>query len=228
MESIPWKQGNTIEKPCMSATSNHEASARTLHYIPIIHSQADMGALSESISRAGQQKLGREQWQQKERTVDQLWEEIELAIDAAALPPAKTRLYQDGLPVCSHVHEIVRDLVTKGSKNYQILQRLMEKGATVMGTESPELLIKEYNLARQEFSAPGERAGDRTDNAGNAEKDTLLKQRDTYIAQRINSTLGAGETGVLFIGLLHNVEHLLDRDILVLYPISRPLIKRVA
>jgi hypothetical protein len=212
----------------MSGISNHESTARILYYIPIIHSQADMGTLSESIRRTAQQKLGREKWREKVSTVDQLWDEIDRAIDAAALPPAKVRLYQDGLPVCSHVQEIVRDLVTKGSKNYQILQRLMEKGAVVMGTESPELLIKEYNLAKQAFAAPGERTDDRTDSARHAEKDTLLKQRDAYIAQRINSTLGAGETGVLFLGLLHSVEHLLDRDILVLYPISRPLIKRVA
>jgi hypothetical protein len=216
------------ENPHMSSTTNHETSARTLYYIPIIHSQEDMGALSESISRTAQQKLGNEKWQEKVRTIDQLWEKIDRAIDAAALPPAKLRLYQDGLPVCSHVHEIVRDLVTKGSKNYQILIRLMEKGAAVMGTESPELLIKEYNLVKKAFATSGECADDRTDSSRQAESDNLLKQRDTYIAQRINSTLGAGETGVLFLGLLHDVEHLLDRDILVLYPISRPLIKRVA
>lgn len=217
-----------IENPEMSSIINREATARTLYYIPIIHSQADMGTLSESIRRSAEQKLGTEKWQEKVRTIDQLWEEIDRAIDEAALPLAKVRLYQDGLPVCSHVTEIVRDLVTNGSKNYQILQRLMEKGAAIMGTESPELLIKEYNLAKKAFAGSGERENDRTDSSRHAESDNLLKQRDAYIAQRINSTLGAGETGVLFLGLLHNVEHLLDRDIMVLYPISRPLIKRVA
>jgi hypothetical protein len=209
----------------MSSIINREATPRTLYYIPIIHSQSDMGTLSESIRRDAEQKLGREKWQQKVRTVDQLWEEIDRAIDAAALPPAKVRLYQDGLPVCNHITEIVRDLVTKGSKNYQILLRLMEKGAKVMGTESPELLIKEYHLAKKAFAA---RAEERAGSSRHAESDILLKQRDAYIAQRINSTLGAGETGVLFLGLLHHVEHLLDRDIMVLQPISRPLIKRVA
>ena len=217
-----------IENPEMSSIINREATARTLYYIPIIHSQSDMGTLSESIRRTAHQKLGREKWQQKVRTIDQCWEEIDRVLDAAALPPAKVRLYQDGLPVCSHVSEIVRDLVTKGSKNYQILLRLMEKGATITGTESPELLIKEYHLAKKAFAGPGARENDRTDSGRHAESDILLKQRDAYIAQRINSTLGAGETGVLFLGLLHNVEHLLDRDIMVLYPISRPLIKRVA
>jgi hypothetical protein len=53
--------------------------------------------------------------------------------------------------------------------------------------------------------------------------DRLLKERDRHIAQRINTTLGAGETGILFLGMLHNLEGLLDQDIRVIYPISKPI-----
>jgi hypothetical protein len=43
----------------------------------------------------------------------------------------------------------------------------------------------------------------------------LLIQRDIFIANRINATLLAGETGVLFIGVAHNVDPYLASDIFV-------------
>jgi len=53
---------------------------------------------------------------------------------------------------------------------------------------------------------------------------TLLDQRDTFIAQRINDTLNEGEMGLLFIGLLHKVEDKLPKDITVIQPIEKPAI----
>jgi hypothetical protein len=47
----------------------------------------------------------------------------------------------------------------------------------------------------------------------------LLKRRDQYIARRINDTLLAGETGLIFLGMLHSVRSWLDKDIRVVYPI---------
>ena len=44
-------------------------------------------------------------------------------------------------------------------------------------------------------------------------KKTLLRQRDEYIAQRIDQGLQEGETGILFIGAYHNVKARLARDI---------------
>ena len=44
-------------------------------------------------------------------------------------------------------------------------------------------------------------------------KKTLLKQRDEYIAQRIDRTLQEGETGILFIGAYHHIKPRLPRDI---------------
>ena len=51
----------------------------------------------------------------------------------------------------------------------------------------------------------------------------MLKKRDRYIAGRINSTLGKGETGILFLGMLHSLKDLLDRDIHVICPVRRIL-----
>jgi hypothetical protein len=44
----------------------------------------------------------------------------------------------------------------------------------------------------------------------------LLKKRDRFIARRINSTLRPGETGILFLGMLHSLAALLDEDIRVI------------
>jgi hypothetical protein len=44
-------------------------------------------------------------------------------------------------------------------------------------------------------------------------KKTLLKQRDEYIAQRIDRALHEGETGILFIGAYHHVQPRLSHDI---------------
>ncbi len=42
------------------------------------------------------------------------------------------------------------------------------------------------------------------------EGETLLHERDVFIAERIDATLREGETGILFLGLLHRVDELLD------------------
>ena len=47
-----------------------------------------------------------------------------------------------------------------------------------------------------------------------------------YIAERIDATLKAGETGIIFLGILHKIEGRLPEDIHVLYPINRPVDQR--
>ena len=42
------------------------------------------------------------------------------------------------------------------------------------------------------------------------------------MAQRINDTLKDGETGILFLGMLHSVERYLHPDVKVIYPLHRP------
>jgi hypothetical protein len=77
-----------------------------------------------------------------------------------------------------------------------------------MGTEDPELLMKEYELAR-------EAAAGRNDPRRAAACRRLLELRDRYIAERINETLPPQRTGVLFLGALHHAEPFLASDIRV-------------
>jgi len=204
---------NKIYKP--------RAFERTLIYIPIIHTQADMGALGESVRLATLRKLGRNSWKRKVNLINKIWTTIEQATDDLDLPYEKVRLYQDGLPVCGREAEIVTELAENGNRNYQLLFRLMERGAIIMGTESPELLKEEYELVKKTLTADHTLKSAKIKAYQKAKSDALLKKRDRFIATRINSTLGKGETGILFLGMLHSPEHHLDKDIHTVHLINR-------
>jgi hypothetical protein len=158
-----------------------------LIYFPIIHTQAEMGALGESVVRATLEKVGRAGLSRKTAAIDKIWTSIEGAINALVLAFDQVRLYQDGLPVCGREAEIVRELAQAGSRNHQLLLRLMEKGATLMGTESGELLVQEYQLARQSLTAQPPRS------PGVAAQRRFPQFRPAapgqFMAQRINDTL---------------------------------------
>lgn len=198
-------------------------SRRTLIYIPVIHTRADMGALSRTIDRFKIQKLGRVGWARNVSRVDQFWAEIEHAIDKLALPYERVRVYQDGLPVCDRELEIVQKLASAGSRNHRLVLCLMEKGATIMGTESSDLLVEEYQFAKEGFASGAHPSAALADSPRSALRDSLLQRRDQHIAGRINQTLQRGETGLMFLGMLHSLQPWLDKDIRVIYPIYRPL-----
>jgi hypothetical protein len=201
-------------------------TSRTLVYFPIIHTQTDMGALSESIRKVTLQKLGERVWRRKINLVKQFWADLESILDKLSLVYTQTRLYQDGLPVCGKEQDIVTELAKKGSPNHQLLVRLMEKGATVMGTESPELLIEEYHLIKKILETGDVHDAMEIEARQKAAGDILLSKRDAFIAERIETTLQAGETGILFLGMLHNISVLLPTDMEVSYPMKRPLGKK--
>jgi hypothetical protein len=194
--------------------------SRTLIHFPIVHTQADMGALQESVARATLEKAGRAGLARKTAAIDQIWTEIEAAIDALPLPLDRVRLYQDGLPVCGREAAIVTELAQAGSRNHQILLRLMAQGAVLMGTESGDLLVQEYQLAKQSLTTRPPRAAG-VAATRRALNETLLQRRDQFMAQRINETLKSGETGILFLGMLHSVEGYLHPDVKVIYPLRR-------
>ncbi|MBZ5560893.1 MAG: hypothetical protein LAP13_00575 [Acidobacteriia bacterium] len=199
---------------------------RTLIYIPIIHTQADMGALGESVQRLKIQRLGRRGWERNVNLVDQYWTRVEQAVQSLSAPRQPLRVYQDGLPVCGREIDIVADLAKAGSRNHRLLMRLKEKGAALMGTESSALLVEEYQLMKGTFALEKAEAVAHGGRPSTALRDSLLKRRDQYIARRINETLLAGETGLIFLGVLHSLAECLDRDIHIVCPIFQPLDQR--
>ncbi len=173
------------------------------------------------VVRATLERVGRAGLSRKQALIDKIWTEIERTIDSLALSFERVRLYQDGLPVCGREAEIVSELAQAGSRNHQLLLRLMARGATIMGTESGDLLVQEYQLAKQSLAArPARAAGVAAQRRALTE--ALLQRRDRFIAQRLNDTLKPSETGILFLGMLHSLNRYLQEDIEAVYPLHRP------
>lgn len=208
----------------MHGRTDRPEHTRRLFHFPIIHMPADLGTLSESVQRATLQKLGVKGWRHKSRAVEQMWCTIEQILQDLPLPFPQVRLYQDGLPVCGMEKEIVSELARQGSRNHQLLVELMRRGATLMGTESAELLRGEYLAVKQQLPHPNSpRPGPGTGPVDETPDGTgIFSQRNRFIAQRINDTLLPGETGILFLGMLHRIEEFLDEEIEIIHPLGRP------
>lgn len=199
-----------------------DKSKRLLYYFPIIHAASDMGGLEQTVRRLSIQHSGRDGWQHKKKFILQMWREIERALDALKLNYSKIRIYQDGLPVCGKEIDIVRDLAALGSPNHLLVLKLVDRGARLLGTESAELLVREYDVMKQglehNFRPASIHQGERSDKI----LDILLTRRDEFISQRINDTLEADDTGVVFLGMLHNLSPWLAVDIETVYPLYSP------
>jgi len=169
------------------------------------------------VSIAGKQGPARGAW-----LVNKAWDEIERVVDELPISAGKVRVYQDGLPVCGIELKLIAELAKAGSRNHCLIQRLVERGAIPMGTESTELLLEEYELAVATLAPRGPRNALRSADREKSLGESLLERRDRFIGARINSTLADGETGILFLGMLHAVEPYLDRDIAVVHPTRQP------
>ena len=187
---------------------------RILILIPIVHTEVDLGTLGESVRISSEKVRGAEYWTKHTQTVDDIWIAIRKWILSFSLTYSKVRLYQDGLPICGHEHQIVKDVAEMGSKNHSLLIELMDKGASLIGTENAVHLLEEYQYQQKEVGKDEISDLDMTHHHADQSK-RLLIQRDIFIANRINATLLAGETGVLFIGVAHNVDPYLASDIFV-------------
>jgi len=184
---------------------------RRLYYVPILHTAAELGGLEQEVRR----RMGEEVFQQRQRVINAAWDRVEMWASTLEPSLARCKLYQDGLPICGKEEQIVRDLAARQSRNHRLLLRLIERGATLLGTESPELLLSEYELAKEIVSPDADRK------ALEPVAADLLAKRDAFIAQRINQTLGEGEFGILFVGLLHNVHRGLLPDIELVVPFGK-------
>ena len=188
-------------------------ATRRLIHIPVVHSLTGLDSIATDVRDLYVAQKGRDAWGQSRRMIADFWRDLERKIKALDLDCDKLRLYQDGLPVCGREAEIICDLVETGGLNYRILLFLMARGAKLEGTESPELLLKEYRLRKTETARLRDETCETPRTAAAATAGALLKQRDRFIARRIDATLRPGETGMLFVGGLHRVVDMLPRTI---------------
>ena len=196
-------------------------NGRKLIYIPILHTQHDMGSLAEGVRETTVKKVGKKLWQHHVRAIDEMWGGIRQRIVRMNLSFNHVYLYQDGLPLCGKEKPIVTELANQGSPNHRILEWMINHGATLVGTENPKLLIQEYNFIKQILSAPNNKQKEAWVKQYEKAAPKLMNERDRFISDQINKTLPMGGVGFLFIGLLHRVDELLAMDIRVSYLIYR-------
>lgn len=228
-----------------------EEYTRRLINVPIIHSPADMGSMGAELAAACIERLGRRHWDDYLAMLATFWPSVRAGLDGLGLDYARVDLYQDGLPVCGKELEIVKAAAAKGSENHQLVLDLVSRGATLMGTEDPKLLLEEHrnvqaamargshgatlpgqapprshevtvraspSLDRESFLGPSTGAGSVREEVhapAAARTRELMAERDAYLGRRINESLRPGRTGILFLGLMHNVESYLAEDIVV-------------
>lgn len=201
-------------------------SLRQLIYIPVVHTEADMGSLASGMKKTYISRFGRTKYTAHVKAIDDMWDGLKKRIEKLGFDYSHTKVYQDGLPNCGFELKIIEDLAKRGSPNHELVLWIVKKGATLVGTENPELLVKEYNHIKKILS---EKDNDKRKKLIKVfEKDgrELIKARDAYIAKRIDETLKPGEAGFLFIGMLHRVDEKLNGDIKTSYLIHRLPFKR--
>lgn len=187
---------------------------RKLFLIRIVHTATDMGTMSDGLMKEGMAKMGKEKWLLNQKKIEQFWDDLEKEIDGLDLDYSRTRIYQDGLPCSGDLGlRIVRETADKGSRNYQIVRTLIERGGAIEATENPQLLRKEYEHIKAILTEQTKEEKVAAENRYDMIKDDLIHERDAYIAKAIDISLKDDETGLLFIGALHNVLPMLAKDI---------------
>ena len=200
---------------------------RQLMYVPVIHSEADMGSMAEPLKKEFTEQFGVHVWKEHVKAVDEMWEGIAKKLNGADFNVSQVRIYQDGLPICGREMDIVRDVAAQGSQNHRLVLSLVERGAHLEGSEDAKLLLKEYRYIKAITDEPDQKQKLRKARWLRWPRKWLLTQRDRFMARRIAQTLKDGETGVLFAGITHRIDKYLPKDIKVTYLISRLPFKRL-
>lgn len=189
---------------------------RTLLYIPIIHSGADMGSMAAEISRKGVEEFGKDFWETHTSTVNKYWEGIARYCRNLEIGADGLKIYQDGMVADGEIAvRIIEDSLKAGSKNYEIISGLVNRGAVVVRTEELWMVKKELEMLKTIPTSGALIVKLFRVFRFKILQSKLLKQRDKFIAGRIAETLGQDETGIIFLGAYHNILKYLPRDISV-------------
>ena len=115
---------------------------KQLIYIPILHTEADMGSLASGMKKTYISRFGKTKYSSHARAIDEMWNGMKKRLVALKFNLSKTKIYQDGLTNCGIEQKIVQDLAKRGSLNHLLVMWLIEQGSTLVGTEDPDLLIQ--------------------------------------------------------------------------------------
>jgi len=126
---------------------------RKLIYMPIIHVSADLGLIGAEVSKKGKDIVGEKAWDQHKDTILGFWGSVARFFESLEAKEAK--IYQDGLVMNGDVGlKVVCDGVKRGSKNYEIVSKLIDRGARLVSTEDFASVKKEYDSWPNIFPLP--------------------------------------------------------------------------
>ena len=177
---------------------------RTLIYVPIIHTDADMGSVGAAIEKQSSAYIGSERWLKHKQMVGKFWGNVTAYF--AAYDAANLKIFQDGLPAGGELGmKIVLKAADQGSLNYRIILDLLNRGAVLCQTEDPGLLRTEYELLNSLVQPAGHPKKQISRPQHKSRLERLTVERDKFVAGAIDTSLNEGETGVLFMGSFHDV-----------------------
>ena len=187
---------------------------RTLIYVPIIHTSIDLGSMAEDVSQKSIANLGEDLWTKHRKTIENFWDSISNYFDSTDVRGMK--IYQDGMVGEAEVGQtIVENTAKAGSKNYQLVSKLLERGAELIKTEDFKLVKQEYDALLAITQANSIIRKIIAFIKYKLVKTALLRKRDVFISTRIDQTLKPGEKAILFIGAYHTIKERLPEDIQV-------------
>jgi len=190
---------------------------RTLIYVPIIHSSADMGSLAKELKNKSVSELGENVWKKHTDTVNGYWDAIESYFENIDIYIKGTRIYQDGMFVDGEMAmKIIGEGVRSGSKNSEIVSKLIGRGAILVKTEDFKMVKDEYDGLQSILKSKTNIRKLFLLTRYKILKPIFLIRRDKFITGRIAETLGQNETGILFIGAYHHIMKRLPKDIIVI------------
>lgn len=188
---------------------------RTLIYVPVIHTSADLGSLAGDVTKRGIADLGEDVWEKHKAAVEKFWDIISDYFDS--IDVSWTKVYQDGMVADGEVGQrIVEEGAKSGSRNYELVARLLKRGAVLVKTEDFKLVKEERDRLLALTQAKSITHKIIAFIKYKLVKDRLLKKRDKFIAKKIEETLHQDETGIIFIGAYHNIKRRLSKGIQII------------
>ena len=193
---------------------------RKLIYVPIIHMSADMGSIAKQVDKRGIAGFGEEFWKGHRETISGFWDVISDYFDYINMDTCnrkKMKIYQDGMIAEREVAQrIVEEGIKSGSKNYELVLRLVNRGAVLVKTEEFKLVKEELDRLLAITKAKSTSKKLFAFIKYRLIKNRLLSKRDKFISGRIDETLNQDETGILFLGAYHNIKKRLPKDIQII------------
>jgi hypothetical protein len=205
------------------------SNVSSLIYVPILHTQHETGNIIASLSDNKKPQVTKKNSSDQKKSIEEMWVGIYDKIKKIGLPYPLVRIYQDALPVCGMEKKIIKKLADRGSRNHKLILELMRNGSKLEGTENSDLLVEEYSYLERLIASVSDSSQSyrRGVNEYRLKSLKLMKQRDSFIAERIKSTLKPGEIPLIFMGVRHNLEKLLRPHFVITHIIYRLPFKKI-